>query len=64
MRSARGCWGHGSGERKSRALQQLDCVTRTSLEVAPTTLSDILADRENMALLLVYGFKLVFIVAD
>ena len=26
MRSARGCWGRGSGEKKSRALQQLDCV--------------------------------------
>jgi len=22
-------WGHGSGERKSRELQQLDCVART-----------------------------------
>jgi len=37
---------------------------KASLEVAPTTLSNILADRENMALLLVYGFKLVFTVAD
>jgi len=25
----RDCWGHGSGERKSIALQQLDCVART-----------------------------------
>ena len=24
--SHRDCWGHGSGERKLRALQQLDCV--------------------------------------
>ena len=29
MRSARGCWGHGSGERKSTAPQQLDCIGRT-----------------------------------
>jgi len=29
MRSARGCWGYGSGERKWRASQQLDCVART-----------------------------------
>ena len=27
--SAPGCWGHGSGERKSREPQQLDCVART-----------------------------------
>jgi len=27
--SPQGCWGHGSGERKSRALQQLDCVAHT-----------------------------------
>jgi len=27
--SHRDCWGHGSGERKSIALQQLDCVART-----------------------------------
>jgi len=24
-------WGHGSGERKSRALRQLDCVARSAL---------------------------------
>jgi len=24
-----GCWEHGSGERKSRALQELDCVACT-----------------------------------
>jgi len=29
MRSARGCWGRGSGEKKSRALQQLDGVAYT-----------------------------------
>jgi len=29
MRSARDCWGHGLGERKSREPQQLDCVART-----------------------------------
>jgi len=27
--NAWGCWGRGSGERKSRALQQLDCVACT-----------------------------------
>jgi len=27
--SPQGCWGHGSVERKSRALQQLDCVACT-----------------------------------
>jgi len=27
--NARGCWRHGSGERKSRAPQQLDCVAHT-----------------------------------
>jgi len=27
--NARGCWGHGSGEKKSRAPQPLDCVART-----------------------------------
>jgi len=27
--SPQGCWGHGSGERKSTALQELDCVART-----------------------------------
>ena len=27
--SHRDCWGHGSGERKSIALQQLDCVACT-----------------------------------
>jgi len=27
--SYRDCWGHGSGERKLIALQQLDCVART-----------------------------------
>jgi len=29
MRFAWDCWGHGSGERKPTALQQLDCVART-----------------------------------
>jgi len=29
MRSAMALLGHGSGERKSIALQQLDCVART-----------------------------------
>jgi len=28
------CWGRGSGERKSRALQQLDCVARTKHQCA------------------------------
>jgi len=28
MRSAQGCWGHGSGEGKSRVPQQLDGVAR------------------------------------
>jgi len=27
--SPQGCWGHGSGEKKSRVLQELDCVART-----------------------------------
>jgi len=27
--SHRDCWGHGSKERKSIALQQLDCIART-----------------------------------
>jgi len=27
--SPQGCWGHGSGERKSTAMQQLDSVART-----------------------------------
>jgi len=27
--SLQGCWGHGSGERKSRALQDVDCVACT-----------------------------------
>jgi len=26
--SPQSCWGHGSGKRKSRALQELDCVAR------------------------------------
>jgi len=32
--SHRDCWGHGSGERKSTALQQLDCVARTKHQYA------------------------------
>jgi len=32
--SPEGCWGHGSGGRKSRALQQLDCVARTMHQYA------------------------------
>ena len=32
--SDRDCSGHGSGERKSLALQQLDCVARTMHECA------------------------------
>jgi len=27
--SLQGCWRHGSGERKSRVFQQLDCVVCT-----------------------------------
>ena len=34
MCSARGCWGHGSGEKKSRTPQQLDCVARTIYSTA------------------------------
>jgi len=30
--SDRDCWGHGSGERKSLALQQFDCVACTMHE--------------------------------
>jgi len=29
MRAARGCWRYTSGERKSTALQQLDCAAHT-----------------------------------
>ena len=32
--SHRDCWGHGSEERKSIALQQLDCVARTMHQCA------------------------------
>jgi len=32
--SYRDYWGHGSGERKSIALQQLDCVARTMHQCA------------------------------
>ena len=32
--SYRDCWGHGSGERKSRALQELDCVACTMHQCA------------------------------
>jgi len=32
--SYRDCWGHGSGERKSIALQQLDCDTFTMHQCA------------------------------
>jgi len=30
----RDCWGHGSGERKSTVLQQLDCVAPTKHQCA------------------------------
>jgi len=32
--SPQGCWGHSSGERKLRALQELDCVACTMQQCA------------------------------